>query len=56
MFGEWTLLYIPTTKEYEIEREYIIKNIEDKFSTENKAILLEGEHNSGKTTLLCSVY
>ena len=43
---------IPTIKEYEVNREYIIKNIEDTFSTENKVILLEGEHNSRKTTLL----
>ncbi len=43
---------IPSTRKYEIQREYLIKNIEDTFSFNNKVILVEGEHDSGKTTLL----
>ncbi|KRF52560.1 hypothetical protein ASG99_12425 [Bacillus sp. Soil768D1] len=43
---------LPSIKENEVEREQIIKNIEETFSVTNKMIMIEGEHESGKTTLL----
>ncbi|PWU70437.1 ATP-binding protein [Gracilibacillus dipsosauri] len=43
---------IPSKKDDEIERDFIIKNIEQTFNNSNNIIMIEGLGATGKTTLL----